>query len=216
MNNASNNRYTAAEEIASSITHGIGAALGAAALCVLVTFAAFRGDAWRVVSFAIYGSSLVLLYLFSTFYHAIRNPRLKLLFRYLDHSAIYLLIAGSYTPFLLVKMRGPWGWSLFGTIWGLAILGIALNFVLIGRSRMLAGLVYIGMGWLVVVAIKPLVATIPPGGIAWLVAGGLFYTVGVVFYVAKRLPFNHAIWHLFVLAGSACHFVAILLYVLPA
>ena len=153
MNNASNNRYTAAEEIASSITHGIGAALGAAALCVLVTFAAFRGDAWRVVSFAIYGSSLVLLYLFSTFYHAIRNPRLKLLFRYLDHSAIYLLIAGSYTPFLLVKMRGPWGWSLFGTIWGLAILGIALNFVLIGRSRMLAGLVYIGMGWLVVVAI---------------------------------------------------------------
>jgi len=216
MNNPNDSRYTAAEEIASSVTHGVGVALGVAALCVLVTFAAFRGDTWRVVSFAIYGSSLVLLYLFSTFYHAIRNPRLKLLFRYLDHSAIYLLIAGSYTPFLLVKMRGPWGWSLFGTIWGLAILGIALNFVLMGRSRMLAGLVYIGMGWLVVVAIKPLVATIPPGGIAWLVAGGLSYTFGVVFYVAKRLPFNHAIWHLFVLAGSACHFVAILLYVLPA
>ena len=209
------NRYNRAEEIASSITHGVGAALGTVAFCVLVTLAAFRGDAWRVVSFAIYGSSLILLYLFSTFYHSIRDPRLKVWFRYLDHSAIYLLIAGTYTPFLLVKMRGPWGWSLFGTIWGLAVLGITLNFALMARPRLLAGLVYIGMGWLVIVAIKPLLATIPPGGIAWLLAGGLSYTFGVIFYVSKQLPFNHAIWHLFVLAGSVCHFLAIWLYVLP-
>ena len=209
------NRYSRAEEIANSFTHGVGTALGMAAFCVLVTLAAFRGDVWRVVSFAIYGSSLILLYLFSTFYHSIRSPRLKVWFRFLDHSAIYLLIAGTYTPFLLVKMRGPWGWSLFGTIWGLAVLGITLNFALMARPRLLAGLVYLGMGWLVIVAIKPLVATIPPGGIAWLVAGGLFYSLGVIFYVWKQLPFNHAVWHLFVLAGSVCHFLAILLYVLP-
>jgi hemolysin III len=215
MSSSGNNRYDLAEDIASSVTHGVGAALGAAALGVLVTLAVFRGDTWRVISFAVYGLSLFFLYLFSSFYHAVRNPRLKLFFRYLDHSAIYLLIAGTYTPFLLVKMRGPWGWSLFGVIWGLAILGIVFNFVLLGQSRVLSGLVYIGMGWLVVVAIKPLLNVLPPGGLAWLVAGGLSYSFGVFFYVARKLPFNHAIWHLFVLGGSTCHFVAILLYVLP-
>jgi hemolysin III len=208
-------RYSQSEEIASSLTHAAGAVLGIVALTVLVTLAALQGDIWRVTAFAVYGTTIVLLYLFSTFYHAIRRPHLKKVFRYLDHSAIYLLIAGTYTPFLLVKMRGAWGWSLFGTIWGLALLGIVLNFVLIGRSKWISTTVYIGMGWLVVVAIKPLVASVAAGGIAWLVAGGLSYTLGAVFYIWKGLPYNHAVWHLFVLGGSACHFIAILLYVLP-
>lgn len=216
MNSASASRYSLTEDIASSITHGVGMAFGVAALAVLVTLGALQADVWRVVGFAVYGTTLVLLYLFSTFYHAIRRPGLKRMFRYLDHSAIYMLIAGTYTPFLLVNMRGVWGWTLFGIIWGLAVLGIVFNFVLMGRSRVLAGLVYIGMGWMVVVAVKPLIETVPFGGIAWLLAGGLSYTFGVVFYVWKNLPFNHAIWHLFVLGGSICHFVAILLYVLPA
>ncbi len=216
MTDATTNRYSLAEEIASSITHGIGAALGVVALVVLVILGAARGDTWHVVSFAVYGSTLVLLYVFSTLYHAFQRPGVKRVLRHLDHSAIYLLIAGTYTPFTLINMRGPWGWSLFGTIWGLALLGIGLNFILVGRSRILASLVYIGMGWLAVVAIKPLLATVPTGGIAWLVAGGLAYTFGVVFYIWKKLPFNHAVWHLFVLAGSVCHFLAILLYVLPA
>jgi hemolysin III len=214
MNTEVTTRYSLAEDVASSVTHGIGAGLGLAALAVLVTLGALHGDTWKVVGFSIYGACLVLLYLFSTFYHSFRSPRLKRIFRYLDHSAIYLLIAGTYTPFLLVNLRGPWGWSLFGVIWGLAVIGIVFNFVLMGRSRLLAGLVYIGMGWLVLIAIKPLVASVPSGGIAWLAAGGLSYTFGVIFYVWKQLPFNHTIWHLFVLGGSLCHFVAIFKYVL--
>jgi len=214
VNRTSCHRYSLAEEIANSITHGLGVAFGITALCVLVISAARQGDPWQVVSFSIYGSSLILLFLFSTCYHSIPAPRVKPIFRYLDHSAIYLLIAGTYTPFLLVKMRGPWGWSLFGTIWGLALAGIILNFVLLGRSRWLGSLIYIGMGWLVVIAMKPLIAAVPPGGILWLVAGGISYTFGVVFYLARKLPFNHAIWHLFVLGGSVCHFLAIWLYVL--
>jgi hemolysin III len=209
------NRYSRSEEIVSSITHAVGAALGVAALAVLVTLGALQGDAWRVTAFAVYGTTIVLLYLFSTFYHSTRRSELKKLFRYLDHSAIFLLIAGTYTPFLLVKMRGAWGWSLFGTIWGLAVLGIMLNVVLMGRSRWISTSVYIGMGWLVVVAIKPLLACVAGGGIAWLVAGGLSYTLGAAFYIWKRMPYNHAVWHLFVLGGSVCHFVAILLYVAP-
>lgn len=208
-------RYSHSEDIASSVTHGLGAALGVAALVVLVTLGALHGDPWRVVAFAVYGTTIILLYLFSTFYHAVRNPRLKRVFRYLDHSAIYLLIAGTYTPFLLVNMRGAWGWSLFGTIWGLACLGIVLNFALLGRARWISVAVYVGMGWLVVIAIKPLVTTVAAPGVMWLVTGGLSYTLGAAFYVWKGLPYNHAVWHLFVLGGSVCHFMAILLYVLP-
>jgi hemolysin III len=215
MNANLTHQYSPSEEVVNSVTHAVGAALGVAALAVLVTIGALQGDAWRVTAFAVYGTAIVLLYLFSTFYHLTRRPELKKFFRYLDHSAIYLLIAGTYTPFLLVKMRGVWGWSLFGTIWGLAVLGIMLNFVLIGRSRWISTSVYIGMGWLVIVAIKPLVASVAAGGIAWLVAGGLSYTLGAAFYIWKKLPYNHAVWHLFVLAGSVCHFLAILLYVAP-
>ncbi len=215
MNTTAIRRYSLAEEVASSVTHGLGVALSITALIILTTFAARSGDAWRVVSFSIYGSTLIMMYLSSVLYHMFQRPGVKRIFRYFDHSAIYLLIAGTYTPFTLVNLRGTWGWTLFGLIWGLAAFGVLMTVLRVGRSRILASLIYIGMGWLVVVAIKPLLEAVPPGGIAWLVAGGLFYTLGVVFYIWKRLPFYHAIWHLFVLGGSVCHFIAIFKYVLP-
>ena len=208
-------KYSTAEEAANAATHGIGTVLSITALVLLTVFAARGGDAWRIVSLAIYGATLVTLYASSTLYHLFRNSGAKRVFRYLDHSAIYLLIAGTYTPFTLVNLRGGWGWTLFGLIWGFAAIGLVMTISGFGRSRALASLVYIGMGWLVVIAIRPLLASIPSGGIVWLVAGGLFYTLGVVFYIWKKLPFNHAIWHLFVLGGSVCHFFAILFYVLP-
>jgi hemolysin III len=215
LNTTTVKRYSLAEEVASSATHGLGVVLSISALIILTTLAARSGDIWRVVSFSIYGSTLIIMYLSSVLYHSFQEPGIKRVFRYLDHSSIYLLIAGTYTPFTMINLRGAWGWTLFGIIWGLAAFGLLMTVLGIGRSRVLASLVYIGMGWLVVVAIKPLLEAVPPGGIAWLVAGGLFYTLGVVFYVWKRLPFNHAIWHLFVLGGSVCHFFAILFYVLP-
>jgi len=215
VNTTTVKRYSLAEEIASSIAHGLGVALSIAALIILATLAARSGDKWKLVSFSIYGSTLIMMYLSSVLYHSFQGPEIKGILRYLDHSSIYLLIAGTYTPFTLVSLRGVWGWTLFGLIWGLAAFGLFMTIQGVGRSRILASLVYIGMGWLVVVAIKPLLAAIPPGGIAWLVAGGLFYTLGVVFYIWKKLPFNHAIWHLFVMGGSLCHFFAILFYVLP-
>lgn len=207
--------YSVGEEIANSATHGVGAALSIAALAVLVTLAGLHGDVWRVVSFSIYGASLVLLYLTSTLYHGFQSPRVKLVFRMLDHSAIYLLIAGTYTPFTLVTFHGGWGWTMFGIIWGLAIAGIVQTVLFFNRFPVVSVLTYLGMGWLVVVAIKPLLAVMPVAGMAWIAAGGLFYTLGVVFYAVKTIPFNHAIWHLFVLGGSVCHFFAILFYVLP-
>ena len=215
MTTATGTRYSLAEEIASSLIHGFGAALSVSALVLLTILSLRSGDPWRVVSLAIYGSTLVILYLSSTLYHSFQNPTAKSVFRYLDHSSIYLLIAGTYTPFTLVNLRGGWGWTLFGLIWGFAILGLIMTASGFGRSRVFASLIYIGMGWLVVIAIKPLINSIPPGGIVWLVAGGLFYTFGVIFYIWKTLPFNHAIWHLFVLAGSLCHFLAIFKFVLP-
>jgi hemolysin III len=207
--------YTIGEEIANSITHGIGAALSVAGLTLLVVLAAIYGDTWRVVSFSIYGSSLILLYLASTLYHSIQHHKVKRILRIFDHAAIYLLIAGTYTPFTLVSMRGPWGWSLFGVVWGLALMGITFKTLFIGRYEKVATAAYVLMGWLVVVAFKQMVLTIPPGGIVWLVIGGVAYTLGVLFYAWEKLPYNHAIWHLFVLAGSISHFFAILFYVLP-
>ena len=209
------NEYGFHEEVANSIIHGIGAGLGIAALAILVTSAGLHGDAWRVVSFSIYGSTLILLYLASTFYHSIQSPRAKKTFRVLDHSAIFLLIAGTYTPFTLVNLRGAWGWTLFGLVWGLAIGGIILKVFFVGRFRILSVCLYIGMGWLVLIAFKPLLSVIPVNGIIWLGIGGLAYTFGVIFYAFKQIPFNHAIWHLFVLAGSVCHFFSIFFYVLP-
>ncbi|MBI2840377.1 MAG: hemolysin III family protein [Acidobacteria bacterium] len=207
--------YTLGEEIANGVTHGVGAALSIVGLVILVTLASIYGDTRRIVCVSIYGASLVLLFLSSTFYHSIRSPKLKRLFKQIDHSAIYLLIAGSYTPFTLVSIRGGWGWTLFGLIWGLTIAGVTLKFFYLYRYRVLSVLFYLAMGWLAVIAIKPLLASVPIGGIKLIVAGGLCYTVGTVFYVWKRLPYGHAIWHLFVLGGSACHYFSVLLYVLP-
>ncbi|VAW31637.1 FIG01964566: Predicted membrane protein, hemolysin III homolog [hydrothermal vent metagenome] len=208
-------RYTIGEEIANSITHGVGAALSIAGLTLLVVLAAIYGDVWRVVSFSIYGSSLILLYLASTLYHSIQHHKVKRILRIFDHAAIYLLIAGTYTPFTLVSMRGAWGWSLFGVVWGLALMGIAFKTLFIGRYEKIATAAYVLMGWLVIVAFKQMLLVVPPGGIVWLVIGGVAYTLGVIFYAWDKLPYNHAIWHLFVLAGSISHFFAILFYVLP-
>ncbi len=206
---------TEREEVANSLTHGLGAALSVAGLVLLVIRAAQHGDAWHVVSTAIFGTTLVLLYTASTLYHSLRGERLKQRLRKFDHAAIFLLIAGSYTPFVLVTLRGPWGWSLFGVVWGLAVAGMTIKFWLAGRFRLVSTLIYVAMGWLVLVAIKPLIAALPAGGMKLLVAGGLCYTGGAAFYLWKRLPYHHAIWHLWVLGGSACHWAAVYLHVVP-
>jgi hemolysin III len=202
--------YTLGEEIANSITHGIGAGLSIAGLTVLVVLAALQGDVWRVVSFSIYGSTLVLLYLASTLYHSFQSPRVKRVFQIFDHSAIYLLIAGTYTPFLLVSLRGPWGWSLFAVVWGIALLGIAFKALFIHRFHVVSTLGYILMGWLGVVAIRQMLEAVPPAGLIWLAAGGVLYTIGVIFLAIRRIPYNHTIWHFFVLGGSLCHYFAVL------
>jgi hemolysin III len=197
-----------------SYTHLFGAVAALAGVAVLVVLAAQQGDAWKLVSFSVYGASLFVLYLFSTLYHSTRG-RAKLILAKLDHAAIYLLIAGSYTPFTLVTLRGAWGWSLFGTVWGLAVLGIVVDGLHNKNARrILPMVIYIMMGWLVLIAFKPLLAALPFAAVLWLVAGGLFYTLGIVFYALdKKLRHAHGIWHLFVLAGSISHYLAVLLYV---
>ncbi len=207
--------YTVGEEIANSLTHGVGAVLGIAGLVVLVTLAALHGDVWHVVSCSIYGGAMVVLYTASTLYHGVTAPRAKRVLQVVDHSAIFLLIAGTYTPFTLVSLRGPWGWSIFGTVWGLAAAGIILEIAFPRRWPALALTLYIAMGWVVVVAVKPLLAVLPTGGLVLLVLGGLAYTGGIGFYAWKKLPYGHAIWHLFVLAGTILHFFAVLFYVVP-
>jgi len=207
-------RQSLGEEIANAVTHGVGAALGITALVVLVV--ASRGDAWRVVSLSVYGGSLVLLFTISTLYHSLPGPRAKRVFRILDHSAIYVLIAGTYTPVSLVSLRGGWGWTLFGLIWGLAAAGIVVKSVAIHRFRILSAVVYVAMGWLVVIAAKPVLTHVPRALIGWLLAGGVCYTVGTVFFAWKRMRYHHMIWHLFVLAGSACHFFGLLFHLAAA
>lgn len=201
------------EEWANAVTHGVGAALGVVALVALVAIAAGQDDAWRIVTLSVYGTSLVVLYLASTLYHSTRHPRIKRLFRLCDHLAIYFLIAGTYTPIVLGPMRGPWGWTLFGLIWGLAIGGVLVKTMFFGRLRALSVVFYLAMGWLAVLAFEPMIRLLPSGLIGWILAGGLFYTTGVLFFCLKRMRYNHAIWHVFVLAGSACHFMGILLHV---
>jgi len=208
-------RYTLGEEIANSVIHGLGIVFGIAGLAVLIAFASLRGDAWHIVGCSIFGAALILLYTTSTLYHSIPLPRVKAVLRTLDHAAIFLLIAGTYTPFLLVNLRGPWGWSLFAVIWGLALSGIVLRIARGRRSPRWAVGLYIGMGWVVLVAIEPLATRVAPGGLWLLLLGGLAYTLGVGFYLWRRLPYHHAIWHIFVLAGSILHFFAILFYVIP-
>ena len=206
---------TLGEEIANSITHGIGVALAVTGLVVMVVFASLTGDPWQIVACSIFGASMVLLYTASTLYHSISQPRAKAMLRVFDHCAIFLLIAGTYTPFTLVNLRGPWGWSLFGVVWGCALAGIVLRTVVGNRWRALSVVLYVVMGWVAVVAVKPLLGAVEPGGLILMVLGGLAYTVGIVFYAWRKLPYHHAIWHGFVLVGSALHFFAILFYVIP-
>ena len=203
---------TPSEERANSITHGIGAALSIAALVILVVLASRRGDTWRIVSFSIYGATLFLLYLSSTLYHGFANPKIKNIFRILDHSAIYLLIAGSYTPITLTLMRGVWGWTLFGLAWAMAIVGIIVTALLLDKLKVLLVSSYVIMGLMVVIAIKPMIQMLPRGMIIWIIIGGGCYILGIIFYLWKRLPYHHTIWHLFVLAGSISHFLGILFY----
>ena len=205
----------AAEETAHVLTHAIGLMLSVAGLVVLVVLASLRGDAWHVVSASIYGTTLILLYGASTVYHALPPSRAKGAWRLLDHSAIYLLIAGTYTPFTLVNLRGGWGWSLFGVVWGLATVGVVFENVATQRSRMISLVLYVGLGWLVAIAVKPFLNAVDTGGVILVALGGLAYTGGIVFYRWRELPYNHALWHAAVLVGSACHFFAILFYVIP-
>jgi hemolysin III len=208
--------YSRGEEWANRLTHGAGALLAVVGLVALVRNAAARGTTLQLVACGVFGATLVLLYTSSTLYHSVPHARARSLLRVLDHSAIFLLIAGTYTPFTLVSLRGPWGWSLFGVVWGLAALGIGLRLVLPRRPTGLFVGLYLAMGWCVVLAARPLAAAVPPAGLALLAAGGLAYSGGVVFYLWRRLPYNHAIWHGFVLAGSAFHFFAVLFFLGPA
>lgn len=203
-----------AEELASMITHAIGMALSVLALIIMIVVSG--SDPWRLTAGAIFGSTLVLLYLSSTLYHAFSGPRVKSFFQILDHSAIYFLIAGSYTPLTLVTLRGPWGWSLFGVVWSMAIAGVMIKAMMKNnREHWISTAIYLIMGWLAIIAIQPLLNTLPTGGLILLVAGGLCYTGGIAFFLWQSLKFNHAIWHIFVLIGSTLHALAMILYVLP-
>ena len=202
------------EELLNALTHGVGAVVALAAGAVLITLASIYGDRWAVIGASVYSGSLLLLYLASTLYHAVSHEPTKTRLKVFDHCMIYVLIAGTYTPFTLTSLRGPWGWTLFGLIWGLAIGGIIFKLNYTGRFRWLSTGIYLAMGWLVVIAIEPLMKALPHGAFAWLMAGGIAYTAGTIFYMSRRLPFAHAIWHAFVLAGSVCHFAAVLIQVL--
>ena len=203
------------EERVNALTHGVGAALAAAGLIFLVVSAYVYGGLWHVVSFSIYGASLVLLYLASTLYHSFQNEERKHRLRIFDHAAIYLLIAGTYTPFALVVLHGLLGWTIFSIVWGLAAVGIIFQLFFVNRFKKTATLCYLFMGWLIVFFLQPLAAALAPEGLFWLAFGGVLYTVGAVFYLFKRFPYNHAVWHVFVMGGSAAHFIAVAQYVLP-
>lgn len=202
------------EEVANSITHGLGLLASLVGVFVLISLSLERGEPWHVVSAAVYGATLVALYAASTLYHALKGTGARGVLRVLDHCAIYLLIAGTYTPITLVSMRGGWGWTLFGLAWGLAAVGIVFKILATGRFAVLSTVAYVLMGWLCIVAVKPMFVLLSPGALALLGAGGLLYTAGIIFYNSKRLPYSHAVWHLFVVAGSVCHYLAIALYVL--
>jgi len=198
------------EELASALTHGVGAIAALAAGSVLITLAALWGDGWQLGAAIVFGTCLLLLYLASTLYHSFQQPAIKGRLKVFDHCAIYLLIAGTYTPFTLIALRGPWGWGLFAAIWALALAGVVFKLFFTGRFKRLSTLVYVAMGWLVLVAIKPVLAALDAWTFGWLMAGGVFYTLGTVFYHRESIPYSHAIWHLFCIAGSVCHYVAVM------
>lgn len=213
--------YTVREEIANTITHGIGVVFSIVGLTLLVTFASFEADPWRIVTVSIFGTTMLMMYLASTLYHALPDPTVKRVMRTVDHCTIYLLIAGTYTPFLLVMMRGVWGWSLFVLLWSIALTGCILKI----RSMMVnsgdqqrwknwvSTALYVAMGWTIIIALKPTLEMVPATAMALVAVGGLLYTGGVVFYLWERLPYNHAIWHCFVLGGNVAHFIAIFAFV---
>jgi hemolysin III len=205
----------AREELASALTHGLGATAALAGGAVLITLAVLYGDGWQLAAAIVFGVCLLLLYLASTLYHAIQHPVAKARLKVFDHCAIYLLIAGTYTPFTLIGLRGPTGWWLFAAIWALALAGVVFKLFFTGRFKLLSTLIYVAMGWLVILAIKPVLAALDDWTFGWLLAGGVFYTLGTVFYHRPGLRYSHAIWHLFVLAGSVCHYVAVMAQVLP-
>ncbi len=200
-------------ERCNALTHGAGAVVATLAVAGLITTTVLVGDPWKVFSVAVYGTTLVALYASSTLYHSV-SGRAKAICRKIDHTAIYLLIAGTYTPFMLGPLRGPWGWTLLAVVWSLAVIGIVQDWWELDRRRIVSLVLYVGMGWLIVVAIGPLVRALPAAALWWIIAGGLSYTLGVAFYaIDHRWPSAHVVWHLFVIAGSACHFVAIARYV---
>ncbi len=208
-------RYTLSEELFNSISHGIGACLSVAALVLCVVRAAFQSTAGGVVGSAIYGATLVIMYCMSTLYHAITNQTARYVFRVFDHTSIYLLIAGTYTPITLVTLKGPMGWTLFGIVWGIAVLGIIFNSINIERFKKFSMVSYIVMGWAVVIGANQMLSKMPKGGLLFLLLGGIAYTVGIIFYALKKKKYMHSVWHFFVLAGSILQFFAIYIYVLP-
>lgn len=207
-------KLTIREEITNAISHGIGFGLSIAALVVLLIFANMYGDIWYITSFAIYGTTLIILYLSSTLYHSFPEGSVKSIFQILDHASIYLLIAGTYTPLTLIPLRGKLGWTIFGVVWGIALVGIIFKIFYVKKFMILSTILYIVMGWMIIIAIKPLINTINHTSLAFLVSGGILYTIGTIFYLGRKIKYHHAIWHLFVLAGSICHFFTIL-YLLP-
>jgi len=202
------------EEIANSVTHGIGLALSIAGLALLVIFASLYGTVWHVVGSSIYGATLVVLFTASTLYHSARTPKLKHAFKVADHCCIFLLIAGTYTPYTITNLRGGWGWALFGVVWGFAVFGIVFKVLFVNKFRIASSIGYVVMGWLVVIAIKPMVEVVPLDNLMWLAAGGIAYTAGLVFYATDRVPYSHTIWHMFVLTGSFCHYYAVMACIL--
>lgn len=208
-------RSITADEAANTLTHGIGLVCSVLGFIILLILAIVHGGTWQILGCAIYGATLVCLYSASTFYHGTSSPRAKRVLHIFDHCAIYLLIAGTYTPFLLVNLRGSWGWSLFAIIWSFAVLGILFKLWFADRFPVLSVSAYVAMGWLGVIAAHQVYTHVPLTGIVWIVLGGLAYSVGVIFYACRKIPYHHVIWHLLVMAGSACHYVAILYSVFP-
>lgn len=202
------------EEIANSITHGIGLLLSISGLVLLVVFASLRGNAWHIVSFSIFGTGMIMVYTSSTLFHAFQKIKIKSILNIIDHSSVFILIAATYTPFTLVTIRGPLGWSIFGVVWAVAIAGIILKIFFIGKYRILSTILYVAIGWILLLAIRSLYMYLPTPGFWLLMAGCFTYSIGVIFYLWRSLPFGHSIWHLFVLGGTICHFFAVILYVL--
>jgi len=205
-------RPTVGEEVASSVSHGVGLVVALVAGPLLIARAAAHGHPWGTISASVFVATIVVMYLASTLYHALPLGRAKRIFRRLEHFAIFLLIAGTYTPFTLVALRGAWGWTMFGLVWLLAAVGILLKAVATTRYRWLPGILYLALAWLILIAIRPLSLHVPQAGLMWLLSGGIAYTVGMAFFSAKQLPYSHFVWHLFVLAGTSCHFVAVWRY----